>query len=137
MCPTRIGSDNRPKALLIWDVFHAHWTPAVLQKLVDYNILTIFVPANCTSDLQPLDLSLNKPLKDAMRREFVDWYSKQVWQHLEQGTQITAVKIDLRMTVVKPLSCNWFLTAFDYLKSNPSIITKGFDKASISNAFST
>lgn len=56
------------KALLIWDVFRALTTPAVLQKLADENILTVFVPANCTSDFKPMDVSVNKPLKDAMKK---------------------------------------------------------------------
>lgn len=52
------------KCLLIWDVFCAHRTENVLQKLAEEGIECVFVPANCTSELQPMDLSVNKPLKD-------------------------------------------------------------------------
>ena len=30
----------------------------------DFNIDTVFVPANCSGELQPLDLSVNKLVKD-------------------------------------------------------------------------
>ena len=49
------------KSLLIIYVFHAHRTEDVLHHLEKNNILVIFVPANCTSQLQPLDLAVNGP----------------------------------------------------------------------------
>lgn len=119
------------KSVLIWDVFRAHRTPSVLKKLQDENIVCVFVPANCTSDLQPMDLSVNKPLKDVTKKQFSEWYAARFKEQLDRGTEIEQIKIDLKMSTVKPLSCGWFLAAFDHVRSNPSIVTNGFQKAGI------
>ena len=42
-----LGLPPTQKALLILDVFRAHCTTAVQQKLSESNILVVFVPANC------------------------------------------------------------------------------------------
>lgn len=52
----------------------------MLQKLTDENIMTVFVTGNCMSDLQPMDLSVKKPLKNSMKNEFISWYAKVLQQ---------------------------------------------------------
>ena len=39
------------KALLLWDVFRAHRTEPVLERLKLENIEVVFIPANCTIEL--------------------------------------------------------------------------------------
>ena len=46
------------------DVFRAHRCESVRQKLADSNILVVYVPPD---QLQPLDLSVNKPVKSKMK----------------------------------------------------------------------
>ena len=46
--------------------------------LEDLDIDTVFVPANCSGELQPLDLSVNKPVKDFLRAKFQDWYANEI-----------------------------------------------------------
>ena len=45
----------------------SHKTPAVLQLFRDHNITPSLIPAGCTSLVQPLDVSINKPFKGLMR----------------------------------------------------------------------
>ena len=86
------------KALLIMDVFKAHRCKKVLQKLDESNVLVVFVPANCTDQLQPLDLSVNKPLKAHMRKCFVSWYSERVAEQINEGKTADHVGINLPMS---------------------------------------
>jgi hypothetical protein len=50
-------------ALAIFDVFAAHRCHSVLEALSDNHIKYTFVPASCTGELQPLDLTFNAAFK--------------------------------------------------------------------------
>jgi len=49
-----------------------------LKVLEDNNILVVEVPLNCTDRLQPLDLAVNKPLKDQMKDNFINITQKKL-----------------------------------------------------------
>lgn len=52
------------KGLLRLDVFKAHSSEEVLQKLKECNVAVVLVLSNCTDQLQPLYYpSMKKPLK--------------------------------------------------------------------------
>ena len=125
------GVPEEQIALVIFDVFKGHTGEAVKTLLEQNNIVSVLVPANCTDLLQPLDLSVNKPLKDHLRSQFADWYSDQVAQELSSGNQPENIKIDTRLSVFKPLGVNWLTSAYDYFVSHPEIIINGFHKAGI------
>ena len=59
--------DSSHPSLAIFDCFKGHTTPEFYTLLKEHNILSIQVPANCTDQLQPLDVSVNKPVKDHLR----------------------------------------------------------------------
>ena len=61
-----------------FDNFTAQCTDRVLQLLEDNNIDTVFVPAICTGELQPMDLSMNKSVKGFLRTKFQEWYASEV-----------------------------------------------------------
>jgi hypothetical protein len=88
-------------ALVIYDVFRGQCTQAVLEILETKHIDVVFVPANCTDRLQPLDVSVNKPAKTFLRDRFQEWYAHQVCKQLERGDQ--KQMIDVRSSVMKPL----------------------------------
>lgn len=58
------------KALCIFDVFAAHRTDSVLQKLRENNVHCLFIPAGCTSHFQPLDVYFNRIFKSEMKKRF-------------------------------------------------------------------
>ena len=77
-----------------------------------------------------MDLSVNKPAKEFMRRKFQEWYAIEVQKQLDQGaTDITPV--DLRMSIMKPLGAKWLVSLYDYFKTNDSIVLNGFKAAGI------
>ena len=93
------------------------------------------VPPNCTDMLQPMDLSINKAVKDFMRSRFIEWYSTKVLERLSSSsTEDPIVSIDLKLTTMKPLITKWMVQLFNYFSSNPSLITNGFKAAGINEA---
>lgn len=118
-------------ALALFDVFKAHRCESLLDKLRQNHIHQVFIPAGCTGELQPLDVSVNSVFKDSMKSHFARWYAAEVKEALEQGLEIANVKVDLRASTVKPLHGNWLMMAFTYLKDNKQIIQQGFEKTGI------
>ena len=65
-------------ALAIIDCFKGQTTPRILSLLRENNIIPLIVPANCTDRLQPIDVSINKPIKHQLRTRFQSWYADEV-----------------------------------------------------------
>ena len=124
----KLTSDH--PALVIFDRFRGQCTDKILGLLHTNNVHVVIVPPNCTDRLQPLDVSVNKAAKEYMRTQFHSWYSDQVCENLKNGK--VNESIDLKMSVVKPLSAKWMLGLYDYMKSKPDIIRNGFHGSGIS-----
>ena len=61
---------NSHPALAIYDHFKAQFILRILNILDTNNTYVVGVPLNYTSHLQPINLSVNKSLKDSLRRCF-------------------------------------------------------------------
>ena len=123
-------ADDHP-ALAIFDVFRAHRCESFLKKLCTHNKHQVFVPAGCTGELQPLDLSVNEEFKAAMKSSFSRWYADEVKQALDQGVSLDNLKVDLRANLIKPLHANWFMLAMSTLQHKPDAVCRGFEKSGI------
>ena len=73
------------------------------------NVIVVEVPPNCTDRLQPLDLSINKLIKDFLKRKFQSWYADNITQQLKDSKAIKPV--DLRLALMKSLSAKWMIEA--------------------------
>jgi len=62
---------NGEPGLFVFDSAEFHKTTAVLERLQQHDIVPSIIPGGCTSLIQPLDISINKPLKE-MIRDFTD-----------------------------------------------------------------
>ena len=124
---------DRP-ALAIFDSFKGQTTPAFYSLLQSHNIIAVQVPANCTDKLQPLHVSLNKLVKDEMKKRFQTWYSEQVQKQLQERVPINQVKIEMPTSVMKNLSANWIMSTWESLKSRSEMAVNGFRKAGILSA---
>ena len=99
--------------------------------LEDNHIERVVVPANCTDRLQPLDLSVNKPAKEFLRRKFQEWFASQIASQLDDTQQVNTQQVDMRLSIMKPLGARWLVELYNYLCSNPSFIVNGFSAAGI------
>lgn len=115
--------------MVIFDRFKGQCTEQILSLLANNNILIAVVPGNCTDRLQPLDVSVNKAVKEFLRQQFHSWYSDQISMALAAGKKEETV--DLKMSVVKPLGAHWLKELYDYMLLNPNIIINGFRGAGI------
>lgn len=120
--------DEKHPALVLFDTFRGQCVPSVLKLLEENNIHYLFVPPNTTDKLQPLDLSVNKSAKDFMKSKFQEWYSSVIEKQLQDDIE---EEVDMRLSVMKPLSAKWTIELYDYFLSRPDIIINGFRAAGI------
>lgn len=118
-------------ALVILDEFKGQTTDAVLNLLRQNDIEYVLVPPNCTDRLQPLDVSINKPVKDFLRRKFTDWYAEKIVAQQDSGTATQPV--DMKLSIMKPIGAKWMIEAFDYIQSHPDMIRNGFKNVGITD----
>ena len=59
--------------LLVLDSFRGHLTEAVSRSLGAANATAVVIPGGCTGKVQPVDVSLNKPIKDTVRGQWEEF----------------------------------------------------------------
>ena len=94
-----------------------------VQTKIKSTVYVVLIPSKCTDRLQPLDLSVNKSVKDFLRQQFQEWYAGLVCAQVQKSR---VELIDLRLSVVKSLGAKWMDKLYDYLKSKPEIVCTGF-----------
>lgn len=73
----RGNSIMQQKSLLLMDSYGSHFKPEALNYLNKTCKTTVLaIPPKTTSILQPLDVSVNHPFKDAMRAAWSEWFEK-------------------------------------------------------------
>jgi hypothetical protein len=80
----KLSLPSSQKALCIFNVFRAQMGEEFLPELKDNNICNVFVSLSCTDKLQPMDLSVQKVVKDKMKQRFQMWYSKSLCKQLKK-----------------------------------------------------
>ena len=95
------------RTLVIFDVFKGHRVEDVETVLEENNVVSATVPSNSTDCLQPLDLSVNKAIKDHLRASFQAWYSQKVSEQLGEGKKPEDIKIDMRLSILKETQAKW------------------------------
>ena len=65
-------------AVVLFDNFSGQYTEKILKLLDANNINCVIIPANCTDQLQPMDLSVNKCVKGYLYTLFQEWYADEI-----------------------------------------------------------
>ncbi len=129
------GSDQ--SALVIMDNFKGQITTTINNLLETNNINVCLLPANTTDLLQPMDISVNKPAKDFLKRKFEQWYSDEVMKQLQGVSDIESAEIEpinICFSAMKVLTAKWLVEMGDYLANNPQFVVNGFRRAGITDA---
>ena len=109
---------------LVCDQFKSHVTEATKREVKELNLQLAIIPRGLTSQLQPLDVFINKPFKVTVHEEWTKWVS-------EPNRDLTPTGQMKRLTIMQV--CDWVKTSWQSVKEE--IVMKSFKKYSISNAF--
>ena len=88
-------------------------------------------------DLQPLDLTFNAVFKQELRECFTRWYATIVKNDLDQGTELSTIRPDLRTSILKPIHAHWLIEVHSSLSKKKDLIIQGFEKAGIKDFITT
>ena len=122
------------KALLIFDVFKGQKTKRYQDHLESNGCAWVYIPANLTDQFQPLDVTVNAPAKEFLKKKFEEWYAKEISSQLERGRDIYEVEVPLKLSAMKPTHARWLLGLYDHMLNSGDIIRKGFKMAGIDDA---
>jgi hypothetical protein len=110
-------------SMLVLDAFRCHRTQNLKTQLEEQHTDSSIIPDGMTSMLQPLDVSINKPIKTSLRQKWSQWISSDDHSFTAGGRMRKA-----ELTTI----CTWVKEAWEEL--NLEIIVKAFKKCTISNA---
>src|SRR5215208_2251450 len=73
-------NDNRFRdpTMLVYDSFKGHLEESVKNKFRESNVYLAVIPGGLTSICQPLDIAINKPFKDNLRKEWHLWIAGEI-----------------------------------------------------------
>lgn len=122
-------------AVLIYDAFRAHTMETVQEKLAQLNAKLIMVPKNMTDHLQPLDISVNKPVKGYMKARFNEWYTNEILKLEQAGDNNYEAMGQLLKSGValRELSAGWITNLYEHFQepNQREIIINGFKHCNI------
>uniref|UniRef100_A0A668A962 HTH CENPB-type domain-containing protein n=1 Tax=Myripristis murdjan TaxID=586833 RepID=A0A668A962_9TELE len=119
----RRGGLRKKRNMLILDAFRGHLSDPVKKQVKAMNGDLVIIPGGMTSQLQVLDVVVNKPFKDNLRKKYTEW--------LLSGDHALTPTGKIQKPSVR-LLCEWILHAWDAV--SPKSIIHGFKKCCISNA---
>ena len=111
-------------------------TDDVISLLRNNNIHSVLVPNNMTQLFQPLDLTVNKHCKSYLKRLFSEWYAQQIKNQFSLGKKVEEIKIEFRLTTLKPLHAKWLVEYYKEITSEngSSVIINDWKAAGIYDA---
>lgn len=119
----RPGGLLKKPALLVFDQFRAHLTEETKKLVQEARTQLAVIPGGLTSQLQPLDVSINKPFKNLMREEWSKWMQ-------EADSHLTPTGKVRKPTINEV--CHWVIHSWAGVKKE--VVVKSFLKCGISNA---
>ena len=90
-----------------------------MDTLSSFGIETVMVPKNMTHLLQPLDLTTNASFKKVEKRAYSEYFTSSIMETLQTdpARDVTTVKVDLRLSTLKPHHARVMRDVYNYLRS--------------------
>ena len=82
----------------------------------------VSVPSNWKEYFQSFDLAVNKSSKDFLHNEAQSCYSQAIVKQMESGRRPDQIKVDVRISVEKPLQAQWIIKYYDYARNKSELI---------------
>lgn len=117
------GALLKLRGMLVLDAFKGHLTPQVKKEINNSNTDLVVIPGGMTSQLQVLDVMVNKPFKDHLKQLYTNWL-------LGGGHALTPTGKLKKPSIA--LLGEWILKAWAWISSDSIVV--GFKKCCITNA---
>jgi len=119
-CERQIAAHNLPydsHIILQLDAWKVHTNGDFPDWLKAHHkrIHVLYVPANCTSELQVADVILQRPFKCGLRKRFNDWAADLIQEQITQNNVI-GLSPYLKMSLIKPRVLQWCLDSWKRLQ---------------------
>lgn len=113
--------------VLVLDVWAVHKSEEFRRFLRTHHprIHLVFVPPNCTSQLQVADVVLQRPFKHGVRRRFNEWAAS-VLREQVQTDELVGLNPFLKMSSIKPLLLQWLVQTWKHLSEGRDYIKMGW-----------
>jgi hypothetical protein len=92
------------------------------MKKTHPTIIISFVPGNCTGVWQPLDVGIQRVLKQSMKRSAHKDIVVETMTHLDSGTPASMFKLDTTLGTLRDRSVAWILNAYHDLNKKELIL---------------
>lgn len=119
---SRVAGLKRRRAMLVLDAFKGHLTDSVKKQIASLHSDLVTIPGGMTSQLQVLDVVVNKPFKDHLKKAYTNWL-------LSEDHALTPTGKIKKPSVA--ILCKWIKCAWDEISKES--IEYEFMKCCISN----
>ena len=119
-----LSGARRAFPVLVADVHRAQQTANVKMLLQNKSTLLINAPPGCTSRVQPLDVSINKPFKHVIREQFEKHLSENLHLYTENKLPVSERRV---------LTTKWVVEGWEKVSRNKEMIKRSFVKCGISH----
>ena len=109
----------KPKSILIFDSARSHLTEEVKKEVKKHSQIAV-IPGGLTKKLQPLDLTVNKPFKDHMKKHWDNWMKEGEHQFTKSNKMKRASYSEV---------CCWIVQSWENV--SVETIKNGFKKSQI------
>lgn len=132
------------RSIVLLDVWKHHYSAEFKAFMSEKfpHILIVYIPPGCTGEAQVCDLVVNKKMKElattSTSNEIARCVADQLSQRSRTGDTTAPIKVDIRLSTLKPLVCKGMQQALDFFSTDEgaTMISKGFEKAGITQCFS-